>query len=68
MFKGLGVTLQDAEDFYINILELHLLRQYKCNYLSWIERSHKIPDNVHEEIDYSSVFEDLTSILAEGGP
>lgn len=64
--EDLEVALQDAEDFYISIPELHLLRQYKCNALSWIERCHKILDNVHEEIDYSKVVEELASILAEG--
>ena len=63
--EDLEVALQDAEDFYISIPELHLLRQYKCNALSWIERCHKILGNAHQEIDYSNIVEDLTSILAE---
>lgn len=64
--EDLEVALRNAEDFHISIPELHLLRQYKCNALSWIERCHSILDNAHEEIDYSNVVEDLTSVLSEG--
>jgi hypothetical protein len=63
--EDLEVALQDTEDFYISTPKLHSLRQYKYNALSWIERCHKILDNAHQEIDYSNVVEDLTSILAE---
>ncbi|KAH9301679.1 hypothetical protein KI387_013262, partial [Taxus chinensis] len=64
--KELNVTLQDAEDFNVSTPELGLLREYKCNALSWMERCHSILDGIHKKIDYSSLVEDLTSILAEG--